>query len=208
MSSKKNMPATLSLNAMLRNQVDDECNAVMELCKSDIESGPNQLALTTVIDNKEQVKIYLAEMQMRVLALEPTIGFIEIDPVKSTIIFGDEEHGVQITCVTGGALAVVTTMKEAKSLIVARTNTTVTLRVKNVYTDEMIESELDIKPNPHHPDTPMIRYISGVINLTGDPRGMKEIGEHMDICISLAVALLTTPVSKYHHHATAGRRCG
>jgi hypothetical protein len=198
---------------MLQQQLNDEYVSVVELCKSDIENGPDQLALTTVIDKQEQVRVCLGEMQIRVLAIEPTIGVMDIDPAISTVIFGDEEHCVQITCVTGGAIAVATTMKEAGSLIVARTNTTATLRVKNVYTDEMIEAKVDIMSNPNDPGMPMIRYISGVINLTGDPRGMKEIGKHMDICISLTVALLNTPVLSAAHRrraasvAASNRRC-
>ena len=203
------MPATVSLIAMLRNQLDDECNAMMELCKSDVESGPNQLALTTVIDNKEQVKIYLAEMQARLKAIVgPSLVVMEHDPIFDTIHCGTINNDVQLNCVTGGVLAVVTLLSEAESLVVAVTDETATLRVKHLYTDEMFDAEFEVTPNMHHPDMIAIRYVTGMLNLTGDPSGMKEIRKHMDICISLAAALLTTPVIEYHPAAatTAGRR--
>ena len=207
MSSKTNNTSQ-SLAYKLQQQLNDEYMSVMELCKSDIESGPDQLALKTMIDRQEQVKVCLGEMQIRVLAIEPTIGVMDIDPAVTSIVFGDEEHGVQITCVTGGALAVATTMKEAESLIVAKNNNkTATLKFKHVYTDEMIEAKVDIMPNPRRQGMPMIRYISGLINLTGDPRGMKEIGEHMDICVSLTVALLNTPIRSVPSVAAGTRRC-
>ena len=169
------MPATVSLIAMLRNQLDDECNAMMELCKSDVESGPNQLALTTVIDNKEQVKIYLAEMQARLKAIVgPSLVVMEHDPIFDTIHCGTINNDVQLNCVTGGVLAVVTLLSEAKSLVVAVTDETATLRVKHLYTDEMFDAEFEVTPNMHHPD--MIAIIgNGEVGVIVRARFVKQL---------------------------------